>query len=159
LLGKSPQRRLNPDEVVALGAAVQAGLIARAESVRDLVVTDVAPFTLGIEVSKRLGHERHTGYFLPIITRNTTIPASRVNRVATIEPNQTEMEIKVYQGEARRVEDNLFLGELAVSGIPRGPAGQEIDLRFTYDLNVGAGRRHGSVRGEGRCAAADRRAG
>jgi molecular chaperone HscC len=135
LLGKPPQRRLNPDEVVALGAAVQAGLIARDESVRDLVVTDVAPFTLGVAISKRLGHEHRDGYFLPIIERNTTIPVSRVQRLSTLEPNQTQILVKVYQGEARRVEDNLFLGEFEVAGIPRGPAGQEVDIRFTYDLN------------------------
>jgi molecular chaperone HscC len=135
LLGKAPQRRLNPDEVVAVGAAVQAGLIARDESVEDLVVTDVAPFTLGVEVSKRFGHERRAGYFLPVIERNTTIPVSRVQRLSTIEPNQTTIEIKIYQGEGRRTEDNLFLGEFEVKGVPRSPAGQEIDVRFTYDLN------------------------
>ncbi len=136
LLGKPPQRRLNPDEVVALGAAVQAGLIAREESVRDLVVTDVAPFTLGVEITKRLGHEHRDGYFLPVIERNTTIPVSRVQRLNTLEANQTVIRLKVYQGEGRRVEDNLFLGEFEVAGIPRGPAGQEeIDVRFTYDLN------------------------
>jgi molecular chaperone HscC len=135
LLGKSPQRRLNPDEVVALGAAVQAGLIAREESVRDLVVTDVAPFTLGVEVSKHFGHEHRDGYFLPIIERNTTIPVSRVKRLSTLEPNQTQIQVKIYQGESRRVEDNLLLGEFEVGGVPRGPAGQEVDIRFTYDLN------------------------
>jgi molecular chaperone HscC len=135
LLGKPPQRRLNPDEVVALGAAVQAGLIAREESVRDLVVTDVAPFTLGVEISKRLGNDYRTGYFLPVIERNTTIPVSRVQRLSTLEPNQIAILVKVYQGEGRRVEDNLFLGELEVAGIPRGPAGQQVDIRFTYDLN------------------------
>jgi molecular chaperone HscC len=135
LMGKPPQRRLNPDEVVALGAAVQAGLIAREESVRDLVVTDVAPFTLGVAISKRLGHEYRTGYFQPIIERNTTIPVSRIQRLSTLEPNQTTINIKIFQGEGRRVEDNLFLGEFEVGGIPRGPAGQEVDVRFTYDLN------------------------
>ncbi len=135
LFGKEPQRRLNPDEVVALGAAVQAGLNERAESVKDLVVTDVAPFTLGIAISKRFGNERRHGYFLPIIDRNTTIPVSRVENVATMEPNQTEVEVKVYQGESRRVENNLLLGDFTVKGIPRGPAGQEVDVRFTYDLN------------------------
>jgi molecular chaperone HscC len=135
LFGKPPQRRLNPDEVVALGAAVQAGLIAREESVKDLVVTDVAPFTLGIAITKQFGLERRSGYFLPIINRNTTIPVSRVNRVATVEPNQTEINVTIYQGESRRVENNLFLGEFTVRGIPRGPEGQEVDVRFTYDLN------------------------
>jgi molecular chaperone HscC len=135
LFGREPQCRLNPDEVVALGAAVQAGLIARDEGVRDLVVTDVSPFTLGIEVSKRRGLEHAEGYFLPIINRNTTIPVSRVHRVQTIQANQTKMSLKIYQGENRRVENNLLLGELTVDNIPRGPAGQSVDVRFTYDLN------------------------
>jgi molecular chaperone HscC len=135
LTGKSPRRRINPNEVVALGAAVQASLIARAESVQDLVVTDVAPFTLGIEVTKRSGHERRGGYFMPVIQRKTTIPVSRVERVLTIDPNQTKLVLKIYQGESRRVEDNLCLGEFEATGIPRGPAGQPVDVRFTYDLN------------------------
>lgn len=135
LFGKPPQRRLNPDEVVALGAAVQAGLFARSAGVEDLVVTDVAPFTLGMEITKRFGHEYREGYFLPVINRNTTIPVSRVESVSTLEPNQTQIVIKIYQGESRRVEQNLYLGEFSVSGIPRGPAGQAIDVRFTYDLN------------------------
>jgi molecular chaperone HscC len=135
LMGKPPQCRLNPDEVVAMGAAVQAGLVGRSESVEELVVTDVAPFTLGVEISKEFGHELRTGYFLAVIDRNTTIPASRVQRVATLSPNQSAVRVRIYQGEARRVEDNLCLGEFEVSGIPRGPAGQPVDIRFTYDLN------------------------
>jgi molecular chaperone HscC len=135
LMGKSPHRRLHPDQVVALGAAVQAGLIARARSVEDLVVTDVAPFTLGIMIAKQFGHEQRDGYFLPIIQRNSTIPISRVERVQTVYPNQTAVQVKIYQGEGRRVEDNLFLGEFEVKGIPAGPAGQPVDIRFTYDLN------------------------
>jgi molecular chaperone HscC len=135
LMGKTPERRLNPDEVVALGAAVQAALIGQEKSVEDLVVTDVAPFTLGIQISKQFGHERRDGYFLPIIERNTTIPVSRVERIQTMDANQTAVLIKIYQGESRRVEDNLYLGEFEAKGIPRGPAGQEVDVRFTYDLN------------------------
>lgn len=135
LMGKSPHRRLNPDQVVAVGAAVQAGLISRAQSVEDLVVTDVAPFTLGVEVAKDFGHENRDGYFLPIIQRNSTIPVSRVERVVTVSPNQTRLQVKIYQGEARRVEDNLYLGEFEVNGVPPGPAGQPVDIRFTYDLN------------------------
>jgi molecular chaperone HscC len=135
LFGKEPHQRLNPDEVVALGAAVQAGLIGRQESVKDLVITDVAPFTLGVEVCKQIGAKVRDGYFLPLIHRNTTIPASRVERVGTVSPNQTEVVIKIYQGEARRVEDNLCLGECTLQGIPAGPPGQQVDIRFTYDLN------------------------
>ena len=135
LFGKAPQCRIDPDQVVALGAAIQAGLIAENAAVADLVVTDVAPFTLGMETSKLIGLERKTGYFLPIIHRNTTIPTSRVERVGTVEPNQTVICVKIYQGESRHVGSNLYLGEFEVKGIPRGPAGQSIDVRFTYDLN------------------------
>jgi molecular chaperone HscC len=133
--GKQPQRRLNPDEVVALGAAVQAGLIARNDAVNDLVVTDVAPFTLGVEISREMGTELRNGYFLPVIHRNTTIPVSRVKRVSTVHANQPQIDVRVFQGENRRVENNLLLGSFTVQGIPRGPAGQDIDVRFTYDLN------------------------
>jgi molecular chaperone HscC len=135
LLGKDPRRRLNPDEVVALGAAVQAGLVGRSAAVDDLVVTDVAPFTLGVAVSKQFGSENRDGYFDPVIDRNTTIPVSRVKRYSTVHPNQTAIVIRVHQGESRRAEENLLLGEFEVKGIPPGPAGQEVDVRFTYDLN------------------------
>ncbi|QJW95806.1 Hsp70 family protein [Frigoriglobus tundricola] len=135
LLGKEPRRRLNPDEVVALGAAVQAGLVGRAAAVEDLVVTDVAPFTLGVEVSKDLGAEVRDGYFDPVIDRNTTIPVSRVKRYGTMAPNQAVIRVRVYQGESRRADGNLLLGEFEVRGIPPGPAGQPVDVRFTYDLN------------------------
>ncbi|MBS0261312.1 MAG: Hsp70 family protein [Planctomycetes bacterium] len=135
LFGRDPVCRLNPDETVALGAAVQAGLIDRHEQVEELVVTDVAPFTLGIEIARDLASRIRDGYFMPIINRNTTIPVSRVERVYTIHNNQTYMEIRIYQGESRRVEGNLLLGKVTVQGIPRGPAGQAVDVRFTYDLN------------------------
>lgn len=135
MFGRTPLCRLNPDEVVAMGAAVQAGLFANDASVEDLVVTDVAPFTLGVEISREVGGELQSGYFLPVINRNTTIPTSRVTRVDTITANQTTTRVRVYQGEARKIADNLFLGEFEVTGIPRGPAGQGIDIRFTYDLN------------------------
>jgi molecular chaperone HscC len=132
---QTPRSRLNPDEVVALGAAVQAGLIARDQTLNDLVVTDVSPFSMGVAICKHLGTEVRDGYYLPIIHRNTTIPVSRVKRVATVTANQTEVSVRVFQGEGRRVEDNLLLGEFSVRGIPNGPAGQEVDIRFTYDLN------------------------
>jgi molecular chaperone HscC len=136
LFGKPPQRRLDPDEAVALGAAVQAALVADDRSVRDLVVTDVCPFTLGIASSKQLGGELRDGYFSPIIDRNTVIPVSRVERFWTVNPNQTSIVIRIYQGESRKVEGNLLLGEFRAANIPPRPAGKEgIDVRFTYDLN------------------------
>jgi molecular chaperone HscC len=135
IFAKAPHCRLNPDEVVGLGASVQAGLIACDQSVEEIVVTDVAPFSLGIEISKRFGSELRDGYFLPVLHRNTTIPASRVEPVGTLVANQTDMVVKIYQGESRRVEDNLYLGEFTVKGVPRGPSGQIVDICFSYDLN------------------------
>ncbi len=134
--GKEPRMTFNPDEVVALGAAVQAALIADDRAVQDMVMTDVCPFTLGVEVSKEFArHDRRFGYFHPVIHRNTTIPVSREDVLTTIAPNQREILLRIYQGESRRVEDNLLLGELRVVDIPPGPAGSPIVVRFTYDLS------------------------
>lgn len=130
-----PRCTLNPDEVVALGASVSAGIIERHERLSEMVVTDVAPFTLGVEITRDVGGHDRDGYFLPIINRNTTIPVSRVERVQTRYPNQTGIKVSVYQGESRLTKDNILLGEFKVEGIPRGPAGRPIDIRFTYDLN------------------------
>jgi len=133
--GKEPQHRLNPDEVVALGAAVQAGLIACNEAVNDMVVTDVAPVYPGVEISRELGTEYRSGYFLPVIHRNTTIPVSRVKRVRPCGQTRRRSTSRSSKGENRRVENNLLLGSFTVQGIPCGPSGQDIDVRFTYDLN------------------------
>jgi molecular chaperone HscC len=135
LFRKAPHCELNPDAVVALGAAVQAGLIERSAGLDDLVVTDVAPFTLGVEVVRELAGSTRDGYFMPIISRNSTIPISRVERVSTVAPNQRSVKVRVFQGESRMVKDNLQIAEFEVPGIQPGPPGQEIDLRFTYDLN------------------------
>lgn len=133
--GKEPLCKFNPDEVVALGASVQAALIADDQAVEDLVMTDVCPFTLGIETVKEFVGEMKEGYFTPIIHRNTTIPVSKEKVFSTVVPNQREVKVVVYQGEHRRVEQNLKIGELAVTGIPPGPAGKTFFVRFTYDLN------------------------
>lgn len=132
---QEPQARFNPDEVVGLGAAVQAALIADDRAVDDMVMTDVCPFTLGVETCRELGGQRREGYFTPIIHRNTTIPVSKEDVFSTVVHNQQVVKLSIYQGENRRVEHNLKIGELEVTGIPPGPAGQEIFIRFTYDLN------------------------
>ncbi|HVW00332.1 MAG TPA: molecular chaperone HscC [Planctomycetaceae bacterium] len=132
---REPLCRFNPDEVVALGAAVQAALIDDDAAVNDMVMTDVCPFTLGVEVVKQFGNRMVEGYYTPVIHRNTTIPVSREEVFGTVAQNQTEINIRVYQGESRRTKDNLKLGELEVKGIPPGPPGQEVCVRFTYDLN------------------------
>ena len=133
--GKEPRIAFNPDEVVALGAAVQAALIADDHAVDDMVMTDVCPFTLGVEVSKNFARHHQGGYFHPVIHRNTTIPVSREDVLATITQNQREMLLSIYQGESRRVNENLLLGELRVVDIPPGPAGSLVVVRFTYDLS------------------------
>ena len=133
--GQHPTGEINPDEVVTMGATIQAGLIDDDAALDDMVVVDVSPFTLGVEITKQLGHENREGYFLPIINRNTVIPTSRSHSLATVAPNQEYITLNVYQGESRMVKDNVLLGELNVSGIPKGPAGQEIEVRFTYDSN------------------------
>ncbi len=133
--GRAPVCTHDPDEVVALGAAVQAALIGDDTAVADMVMTDICPFTLGVEVCKEFGQSYADGYFLPVIHRNTTIPVSREQIVHTIRPNQREVTLSIYQGDARKVKDNLLLGSLAVSGIPQGPSGQPVHVRFTYDLN------------------------
>jgi len=133
--GREPTCTFDPDEVVALGAAVQGALIAADAAVEDMVMTDVCPHTLGVEISKTFGGHREEGFFSPLIHRNTTIPVSREGVYSTVNDCQTEMTLRIYQGESRRVEDNLYLGELQVTGIPLGPAGQKVVTRFTYDLN------------------------
>ena len=132
---REPQMDFNPDEVVALGAAVQAALIADDRAVEDMVMTDVCPFTLGVEVVKQFGHQVVDGFFQPVINRNTTIPVSKEEVFSTVSPNQTEVKLRVFQGEGRKVKDNLELGELEIHGIPPGPPGQPVNVRFTYDIN------------------------
>lgn len=133
--GKTPLSTFNPDEVVALGAAVQAALMADDRAVGDMVMTDVCPFTLGVDVAKEFGRRIVGGYFQPIIHRNTTIPVSREEVFYTVSANQREVQVGIYQGEGRKVEDNLKLGDLSVTGIPPGPRGMPVHVRFTYDIN------------------------
>jgi len=135
LFGRPPRDAVDPDHAVALGASVQAALVADDKAVDDLVMTDVCPHTLGVEIVKEFGSRSVDGYFMPVLHRNTTIPVSREESVHTIADGQTELHIKVYQGEGRRVEENLYLGDLDVKGLPREKRGLEVCIRFTYDLN------------------------
>jgi molecular chaperone HscC len=138
LFRRLPVYQINPEEVVARGAAVRAGMAARGQGLDEMVMTDVAPFTLGVETSVKHGEGRGSridGQFLPIIERNTVIPVSRSEIVNTIEDNQRRMAIRVFQGESRLVKDNVRLGEIDIS-LPPAPAGKErVDIRFTYDTS------------------------
>jgi molecular chaperone HscC len=136
LFRRLPVYTISPEEVVARGAAIRAGMVARDATLEEMVMTDVAPFTLGIEITVQHGElasERFHGIFKPIIERNTVIPASRSSVLTTVENNQRAMSLRVFQGESRMVKDNVLLGEFTLR-VPPGPAGRETaDIRFTYD--------------------------
>ncbi|MDR1605031.1 MAG: molecular chaperone HscC [Gracilibacteraceae bacterium] len=136
LFGRLPASHINPDEVVALGAAVHAAMKQRNQAIRELVLTDVCPFTLGTSVSVPTARGIYqSGVYCPIIERNTVIPASRVSRVYTLHDNQQIVRVDVLQGESRKARENLFLGELVVR-VPPAPAGKEaLDIRYTYNVN------------------------
>jgi molecular chaperone HscC len=136
MFGRFPAVGLNPDEVVALGAAVQAGLKMKDKALDETVMTDVCPYTLGTEVVRSL--EQGTiveGYYAPIIERNTVVPVSRVQRFFPVHAQQREILITVYQGESRMVRDNIRLGEVKVAIEPGTPHANGVDVRFTYDVN------------------------
>ncbi len=135
IFAKPPLNDVHPDQAVALGAAVQAALVADDQAVDDLVMTDVCPHTLGVAITKEFGNRLVEGYFMPVIHRNTTIPVSCEEIVATLYDGQQQLTLNIYQGEGRRVEENLLLGNLEVTGIPAGKKGQAVCVRFTYDLN------------------------
>ncbi|OZA94778.1 MAG: molecular chaperone HscC [Erythrobacter sp. 34-65-8] len=136
MFGRFPNHSVHPDHAVALGAAVQAGLLAKDGGLDEIRITDVAPFTLGVDTST---HDRfgnlQTGIFAPIIERNTPVPVSRMEWFSTIRDNQREVEFNVYQGEARDVAQNVRLGTTRIT-VPAKPAGQVgIEVRFTYDTS------------------------
>lgn len=135
LFGRIPAMQLNPDEVVGQGAAIQAALLARHASLEEVVLTDVCPYTLGIETTVQHGANFQDGHYLPIIERNTVVPVSRSRTVSTLRDNQKVVRLGIYQGESRLVKDNIFLGELEIP-VPLRKAGEvTLDVRFTYDNN------------------------
>jgi len=124
--GKSPNQSVNPDEVVAVGAAIQAGVLGG--EVKDILLLDVTPLTLGIET---LG-----GVATPMIARNTTIPASKTEVFSTAADNQTQVEVHVTQGERPMSADNKSLGRFILDGIPPSPRGvPQIEVTFDMDAS------------------------
>ena len=131
LFKKMPNTSVNPDEAVALGAAIQAAMKERREAIKEVILTDVCPFTLGTEVVVERGKDKHeAGYFAPIIERNTTIPASRTEQFRTVYDQQTKLNIHILQGESRFAANNISLGNLEVE-VPPNKAGAEV-IDITY---------------------------
>jgi len=127
-VGKSPFKGINPDEAVALGAALQAGIIVGDEGVTDVLLLDVTPLTLGIET---LG-----GIMTTMIERNTTIPSRRSETFSTAADNQPAVEVHVLQGEREFAKDNITLGRFHLMGIPPAPRGlPQIEVTFDIDAN------------------------
>ncbi len=123
----------NCDEMIARGLGLVCAVKARKEEVKDFVLTDICPFTLGTDIVNEADPEHL--YMEPIVERNTVLPCSRVERFYTSHNNQTKIEIQILQGEHAYADDNLKLGKMSVS-VPRKKAGEEaVDIRFTYDIN------------------------
>ncbi|HWT54941.1 MAG TPA: molecular chaperone HscC [Rhodocyclaceae bacterium] len=136
MFGRLPLRHVSPDEAIALGAAVAAGMKVRDQKLEEVILTDICPHTLGVGTGKELEDGQiKTGIFDPIIQRNSTVPVSRVNRYFPIRDWQKQVEFNIYQGESPRVENNVLLGKISVNVPAKRCNENPVDVRFTYDIN------------------------
>ncbi|WP_158754203.1 molecular chaperone HscC [Dyella sp. S184] len=137
MFGRLPLRHVNPDEAIALGACVAAGLKNRDAKLEEVILTDVCPYTLGIQVAQRDARGQTLGgLFSPIIQRNSVVPVSREGTYGPMIEFQPKLVLKVYQGENPMVANNILLGELEIPLNPKLPiAANQVVVRFTYDIN------------------------
>lgn len=137
IFGRIPGTGIDPDEAVAMGAAIQCAMKERNEAVREVVLTEVCPFTLGTSVVvQRMGNMTESGHFLPIIERNTVIPVSRTERLYTAGDFQRKITVDILQGESRFAKNNLLLGEITVPVTAKKAGEESIDVTYTYDINA-----------------------
>ncbi|EAC2141583.1 molecular chaperone HscC [Salmonella enterica subsp. enterica] len=130
LFGKLPYQSYDPSTIVALGAATQAACRLRHEDVEEVILTDICPYSLGVEINR----QGVPGIFSPIIERNTTVPVSKVETYSTMHPEQDSICVRVYQGESHKVKNNILIDSFDVMLKPNGHI-QAIDIRFSYDIN------------------------
>jgi len=137
LMGRPAKASINPDEAIVMGAALQGAMKERNRDIQEIVLTDVCPYSLGTDTSIRgIGDSLESGYFDPIIERNTVVPASRTKKYWTVKDNQRSVSVDILQGESRLAKGNLKLGSISVP-VPPKPAGTEsITVTFTYDINA-----------------------
>ncbi|MFN3389648.1 MAG: Hsp70 family protein [Allosphingosinicella sp.] len=136
MFGRFPATRVHPDHAVALGAAIQGALKEKDAALKEIRLTDVCPFTLGVESSEPMpGGGIRTGLFAPIIERNTVVPASRVEGFSTVRDGQRQVEFGIYQGESRLVAENVRLGSVTVPVPPRRAGMAQVLVRFSYDAS------------------------
>jgi len=137
MFGRLPLRHINPDQAIALGAVVASGLKRRNAKLEEIILTDVCPYTLGTSVAREDADGRvQSGFFQPIILRNSTVPVSREDTFAPIHDRQERLAIQVYQGENPMVANNIKLGEIDIKLDTRRTAAENsVVVRFTYDIN------------------------
>jgi molecular chaperone HscC len=132
ITGKTPRCEIDPDKAIALGVGIVTGIKSREAGIRDVIMTDICPFTLGTDI---LNQRTNSHEFSPILERNTALPASNARLYSTIRDQQTAVDIDVYQGESISVMNNLWLGKLRMA-VPPAPAGRVcVSIRFSYDIN------------------------
>lgn len=133
LLERAPSPDARPDTAIALGVGVCAGMKARVPGLRELVLTDVCPFSLGVAVNNPIDPRR--SLMSPIIERNSVLPSSKAGRYYTAHDGQTQVDVEVYQGEKRYCDENIPLGRLSIQVAPAPRGQQSVSIRFTYDIN------------------------